>query len=106
MNELEKKVVNNFRLLLSQRVALHSLIVFGSRARGDAEPDSDMDVLVILSGPNTEKERRHASDCAWEAGFAHGLVVVPVVVSRQAWEYGPERYSLLAQVIEEEGIAV
>ena len=106
MKELEKKVVNNFKLLLSQRVTVHRIIMFGSRARGDAEPDSDMDVLVILNGPNTAKARKHISDCAWEAGFEHGLVVSPVVVTRQAWENGPERYSLLAQAVEEEGITV
>jgi len=106
MKEREKEVVNSFKQLLSQRVSLHSIIVFGSRARGDADPDSDMDVLVILSGPNTAKARRHVSDCAWEAGFEYGLVVSPVVVSHERWENGPEQYSLLAQAVEEEGIAV
>jgi UTP:GlnB (protein PII) uridylyltransferase len=106
MQELEKKVVNHFKLLLSRRVKLHSITMFGSRARGDAEPYADMDVLVILSGPKTEKARRHVSDCAWEAGFQYGLVVSLVVVSRQTWENGPERYSLLAQAVAEEGIAI
>ena len=27
------------------------LVLFGSRARGDADPDSDIDVLVVLRGP-------------------------------------------------------
>ncbi|MBE9569807.1 MAG: nucleotidyltransferase domain-containing protein, partial [Proteobacteria bacterium] len=53
MKELEEKVANSFKLLLSQRVPLHRIIVFGSRARGDADPDSDMDLLVILNGPNS-----------------------------------------------------
>jgi len=106
MKELEEKVANSFKLLLSQRVPLHRIIVFGSRARGDADPDSDMDLLVILNGPNSADARKHVSDCAWEAGFNHGLVVSPIVVSRQSWENGPERYSLLAQAVEEEGVAV
>ena len=30
---------------------LLGLVLFGSRARDDADPDSDIDVLIILSGP-------------------------------------------------------
>jgi predicted nucleotidyltransferase len=32
------------------------IILYGSRARGDAEPDSDWDILVILAGPVFDKE--------------------------------------------------
>ncbi len=106
MNEIEKTILTNFKSLLLQRVAMHRLVVFGSRARGDADPESDIDVLVILSGPNTPKARKHISDCAWEAGFKYGLVVSPIVVSRNNWENGPEKYSLLAKAVEEEGITV
>ena len=27
------------------------LVLFGSQARGDADPDSDIDVLIVLAGP-------------------------------------------------------
>ena len=30
---------------------LRRVILFGSQARGDARPDSDIDVLVVLAGP-------------------------------------------------------
>src|ERR1700730_10489162 len=30
---------------------LVKLVLFGSQARGDAEPESDIDVLVVLKGP-------------------------------------------------------
>ena len=30
---------------------LHGVVLFGSEARGDAQKDSDIDVLVILKGP-------------------------------------------------------
>ncbi len=46
-------------LLTEYRAALESLygdrlvklVLFGSRARGDARPDSDIDVLIVLTGP-------------------------------------------------------
>ncbi|OEU77488.1 MAG: hypothetical protein BA864_09895 [Desulfuromonadales bacterium C00003093] len=59
---------------------------------GDADPDSDMDVLVVVDHLTGELED-YISECAWQAGFEHGIVLVPVVFSRNEWENGPERYS-------------
>ncbi|MBI5843693.1 MAG: nucleotidyltransferase domain-containing protein [Deltaproteobacteria bacterium] len=53
--------VSRLKSLLQEKVRLHEVILFGSRARGDAEPDSDMDVLVILNEPVT-RLRRKASE--------------------------------------------
>ncbi len=38
-------------LLAEYRDQLQSLILFGSQARNDARPDSDIDLLVILKTP-------------------------------------------------------
>ncbi len=104
MDQIEKKILKKFRASLSTRVPLYQLILFGSRARGDAEPFSDMDVLVVVDSRLDDQIRELVSDCAWEAGFAEGMVLVPVVFSRDEWEKGPERHSLLAMAIEAEGI--
>src|SRR3972149_4353981 len=103
MNNNEKIVLDRFKALLSTHIGLHKLILFGSRARGDADPDSDLDVLVVLDNRPTDREQGIISDCAWEAGFESGIVVVPVVFARHDWEAGPERYSLLAQTVAGDG---
>jgi predicted nucleotidyltransferase len=72
MNKTEKIVLDRFKALLSERVGLHSLVMFGSRARGDADLDSDLDVLVVLDSQPTDRGRDLISDCAWEAGFEYG----------------------------------
>lgn len=103
MNPVEKKILNNFALLVKEKLSVHRIAMFGSRARGDADPDSDMDVLVVVNDISPELED-YISECAWEAGFEHGIVIVPVVFSRDEWENGPERYSLLAEAIRAEGL--
>ena len=104
MNEVEKAVLDKFKALLLERVSLHRLILFGSRARREAGPYSDMDVVVILADSSKQDDFDHVSDCAWEAGFEYGMVIVPVVYSKQEWESGIHRVSLLARAIEMEGI--
>jgi predicted nucleotidyltransferase len=36
---------------------LCAVILFGSRARGEAEPDSDMDILVVISDVDPEVQK-------------------------------------------------
>jgi len=106
MQAIEKQVLDRFKAFLQERLPKHQIIMFGSRARGDAEPYSDLDVMVIIDGMADEAIREWVSDCAWEAGYAQGVVMVPVVFSRTEWEQGPERHSLLARAVAAEGIPI
>jgi glutathionylspermidine synthase len=106
MNNLELQILNDFKRFLLKRVRVSKVILFGSRARGDSGAFSDMDVVVILDNASDDHDIDYVSDCAWEAGFEHGIVIVPVVFTQDEWENGPERYSLLAQAVEAEGVPV
>jgi len=104
MTVTEKIALDKFKALLQKHVNIYKLVLFGSRARGDAGLYSDMDVLVILDDFSSKQDFDHVSDSAWEAGFEYGIVIVPVIFTRNEWENSPERYSLLAKAIEAEGV--
>ncbi len=106
MTTAERAVLDSFKALVTQRLRLHQMILFGSRARGDADPESDMDVLVVLDEPADLALRKFVSDCAWRAGFDEGIVVAPVVFGRDEWHNGPERHSLFARAVRAEGLPV
>lgn len=106
MDPKDHEVLRRLKHSIEGSVRLSEMILFGSRARGDAEPDSDMDILVILDESVSKQSRKIVSDNAWEVGFEAGIVVVPIVVSRESWENGPEQASLLAQAVREEGVSI
>ncbi|MBI3249135.1 MAG: nucleotidyltransferase domain-containing protein [Deltaproteobacteria bacterium] len=102
----DKLLLEHFKnLLLENGIPLQSLVLFGSRARGEAEAESDYDVLVVVERID-RKIRATISRCAWEAGFQDCLVIAPIVVTREDVEQSPFRSSLLMQAIRKEGVTI
>lgn len=106
MTTQEADILAKLKAKLQKRLPLSRLVLFGSRARGDADLDSDLDVLVVLNTPVSREVEDYVNDCAWEAGLEHGIVVVPVTVPRLDWEEGLLSSSLLAIAVRQEGITV
>ena len=77
---------------------------FGSRARGSAHPDSDLDLLVVVPDATRDlREPVHRS--AWEIGFEHGRLLAPVILTAEDFEHGPMSASTLVANIRRDGVA-
>jgi len=77
------------------------LRLYGSQARRDATPGSDIDVLVVLRGQVSpcEEISRTVNDVA-EISLNHGVVIACVFVSQEAYEH--EQSPLLLNVRQQE----
>lgn len=106
MNASEQQVLQRLKQMLQQRINVHQIILFGSRARGNACAESDMDVLVVVDHPINREVRNAVSECTWQAGFDSGIVVTAILFTRDEWENGPEYYSPLAEAVRAEGVPV
>ncbi|MFZ3123256.1 MAG: nucleotidyltransferase domain-containing protein [Thermodesulfovibrionales bacterium] len=105
MREKDLRVIERFKLLVSQKVKVLELRVFGSRARGDASPESDLDVLVVVDHLDHSIEK-YISDCAWEAGFHEDVLIMPVAVSMDTVKNSPLSESVFIKNVYREGVAV
>ncbi|OGL42638.1 MAG: hypothetical protein A2W05_08750 [Candidatus Schekmanbacteria bacterium RBG_16_38_10] len=105
MQEKELKVIESFKNLVSQKVKILELRVFGSRARGKATEESDLDVFLVVDLLNHAIEK-YISDCAWEAGFPEDIIIMPVTISIDTLINSPIRESVFIKNVYREGIAV
>jgi len=104
-----EQAVRQFTSMISDRYAVKQIIVYGSRARGDHRPDSDVDVAVILYG---EKQRclpvqRDMSKSAFDVLLETGILISPLPIWLEEWER-PSEYSnpLLLMNIDKDGVRV
>jgi len=105
MQEKERKIVEKFKQMVSQKVKVHEVRVFGSRARGDATEESDLDVLIVTDYLDHAIEK-HISDCAWEAGFPEDIIIMPVAISLDVLKNTPIRESVFIRNDYREGVSV
>jgi uncharacterized protein len=90
MTPAERKALDDYVAAVRKHYGprLVDILVFGSRARGDARPDSDADVAIILEDGDWQlwEERWFLSGLAYDALVEQGLYIQPWPVRKSVWE--------------------
>jgi len=85
------------------------VILFGSRARGEFQPESDADVAVLLSGPHGPfmAAKLAMADIAFDVMLETGIRIEPLPVWEDEWD-NPDAYRnpKLLRNIERDGVLV
>ncbi len=105
MDAADWKIARELRQRLAQSVKIEDFRVYGSRVRGEATPDSDLDVYLVVT-ELTPALRRWIDEIAWEFGFDNDRVISTLVTTRRGLEQGPFGAQPVVQTIEREGIPV
>jgi len=101
----DARIVRRLKRRIQAIAEVRNMVVFGSRARGDATEESDLDIFVEVE-ELTPQLRRQISDLAWETGFEAGVVISTFVATSQAVTDGPLAANPILKAIQTEGIMV
>jgi len=105
MEPSDQKIALDFRSRLEAMIPILDLRIFGSRSRGDAREDSDLDVFIKVERLDRSlREKIH--DLAWEVGFEYDRVISTFVVTEVQIQEGAIGASPLLAKVLAEGITV
>ncbi|NUM55272.1 MAG: nucleotidyltransferase domain-containing protein [Candidatus Hydrogenedentes bacterium] len=82
------------------------VVLYGSRARGNAEPDSDWDFLVLLSVPVDWRVKRELRWRLYELELEVGEVISTVIHNENDWNDPLRRAMPFHENVTREGIAI
>jgi len=102
LHDILAELRRRFETLYGPRLV--RMVLYGSQARGDAEPGSDIDVLVVLNGevdPCREIDR--TLDDVVNLSFEHDVVISCVFMDEHRFRH---RNGPLLRNIRREGVAI
>ena len=82
------------------------IVLYGSQARGQAGPESDMYLLVLLNENVTAAKKRIIHDMLYEISLAEDLVISVIIRSYNTWNSPISQAMPLYRIIHQEGIQV
>jgi len=105
MRPVDYKIAQELKARIALVAELIDFRVYGSKARGDADEFSDMDIFIeVLSMDKKIKE--DIADISWEVGLKNLLVISPLVFSKDEIENTPLRVSPIVKNIYDQGIRI
>jgi predicted nucleotidyltransferase len=107
LTDAEQNWLNAYREALGSEYpgAVEEMLVYGSKARGDAGPESDLDILLIVKDQAVRRKR-----ALRRVGYllAAATEVVPSIMAytRGEWEQRKRSGSPFRRAVERDGVRV
>ncbi len=102
LKENEERAINSLKEVLSKEFGLIDLRLFGSKARGDSDFESDIDVMIEVAETNPDIESR-IDDIVFKINLREDAFICPIIFSKKEIEEGPLAESPIYKIIQKEG---
>jgi uncharacterized protein len=92
--------------LLRERFPVEQVVLFGSKARGTDDAESDIDLLMLTSRELDWQERKALVAAMFDIELAHDVVISTLVVPVREWEEGMSAVLPIHDEIERDGVLI
>lgn len=105
LSDRDRRAVTAAAALLRRLFPVDRVVLFGSKATGTSDAESDIDLLVLTTRKLDWEERRAITDTLFDLGLSHEVIYSTVVVSTLEWTEGVYQVLPLRSEIEKHGVA-
>jgi predicted nucleotidyltransferase len=102
----ESAAVERLKQILTRDFGLVKLVLYGSKARGDSHPESDIDVLLVLRDEFDWRTKHAIYDVCFNVNLEYDVLIQPVIYSQARYDDPLIKATPLYQSLLEEGVAV
>jgi predicted nucleotidyltransferase len=104
LSSIQTQALNEIKQKVNQKFPIKDYILYGSTVRGEADDESDLDLLIVTSKALTRFKRHEITDIVFEVNLQFGTNFSTLVVDRESWETGMISVLPLRNEILREGV--
>jgi len=104
--ESDRRTIDEIAASLPAGWPVDAIVLYGSKARGDDTPDSDIDLLVLTGRPLTPEETGRMRELVRRVGLRLGTWPELYVRTSDEWWHGVYQAAPIRKEIDAEGIDV
>jgi predicted nucleotidyltransferase len=92
--------------VLAAHLPVERVVLYGSKARGDDDAESDIDLLILTSRPMGVIEGFQVTDLLQPVQHRHHCIISPLRLSTEEWEHGVYQVLGIRHEIDRDGVDV
>jgi predicted nucleotidyltransferase len=102
----QKLALSDLKKKLEAKFDITEIAVFGSIVRGEADNESDLDLLIVTQNPMQRSVRHLITDIVCEINSNHDTNLSTLVVDKTSWETGLYSVLPIHEEILKEGVVL
>jgi uncharacterized protein (UPF0332 family)/predicted nucleotidyltransferase len=100
----ERHAIQAAAAALQARFPIADLVLFGSKARGDSDPDSDIDLLVLTERRLDRREEQALDHALFDIAHRFDVAFGPLTIEMRDWRHGVHSILPIHTEVEREGV--
>lgn len=106
LSPLDRRAITEAAALLRTELPVSGIYLFGSKARGDAAADSDIDLLVLTTRPLSPPEKADIVRTLYPLQLRLGVLFSTIETTEAEWNRGVYQAMPLRHEVDRDGVEV